>query len=193
MTVDNKLLGQFNLNGIPPLPKGVPQIEVTFDIDANGIVHVSAKDNVSGKIMCITIKSSSRLNEKQIEEMLRKAEKMKEEDLKRKEIVEIKNEGEVMCYNIEKQIKQFEKKIPKDVVTNVRKDVKEVEEVLKKYNGDIKQYDVIKQAVEKLKNSALEIGKVLYQDKQQQQHAQGNNESKNNGDPSKNDPKNKSK
>ena len=146
--------------------------------------------------MCITIKSSSRLNEKQIEEMLRKAEKMKEEDLKRKEIVEIKNEGEVMCYNIEKQIKQFEKKIPKDVVTNVRKDVKEVEEVLKKYNGDIKQYDVIKQAVEKLKNSALEIGKVLYQDKQQQQqqNTQGNiNDSKTNGDPSKNVPKNKNK
>ena len=196
MTVDNKLLGQFDLNGIPPSPKGVPQIEVTFDIDANGIVHVSAKDNASGKVMGITIKSSSGLNEKQIEEMLRKAEKMKEEDLKRKEIVEMKNEGEAMCYNIEKQIKQFEKKIPKDVVTNVRKDVKEVEEVLKKYNGDIKQYDVIKQAVEKLKNSALEIGKVLYQDKQQQQqqNAQGNNnDNKQNGDPSKNDPKNKNK
>ena len=92
MTVDNKLLGQFDLNGIPPAPKGVPQIEVTFDIDANGIVHVSAKDNASGKVMGITIKSSSGLTESQIQEMLKKAEAMKKEDMKRKEIIEMKNE-----------------------------------------------------------------------------------------------------
>ena len=84
LTSDNKLLGQFDLNGIPPSPKGIPQIEVTFDIDANGIVNVSAKDKASGKIMGITIQSSSGLSEEEIKKMILNAEKMKNEDLKKK-------------------------------------------------------------------------------------------------------------
>ena len=137
MTVDNKLLGQFDLNGIPPAPKGVPQIEVTFDIDANGIVHVSAKDNASGKVMGITIKSSSGLTESQIQEMLKKAEAMKKEDMRRKEIIEMKNEGESMIYNIEKQIKSNDKKLPKELKETINNTIKELNEVLKGSN-DIK-------------------------------------------------------
>ena len=184
MTVDNKLLGQFDLNGIPPAPKGVPQIEVTFDIDANGIVHVSAKDNASGKVMGITIKSSSGLTESQIQEMLKKAEAMKKEDMKRKEIIEMKNEGESMIYNIEKQIKNNDKKLPKELKETINKNIKELNEVLKGSN-DIKSYDKIKESLEKLKNSALEIGKILYQNNQQAQQSKGK--------PEDNDPKNKSK
>ena len=184
MTVDNKLLGQFDLNGIPPAPKGVPQIEVTFDIDANGIVHVSAKDNASGKVMGITIKSSSGLTESQIQEMLKKAEAMKKEDMRRKEIIEMKNEGESMIYNIEKQIKNNDKKLPKELKETINKNIKELNEVLKGSN-DIKSYDKIKESLEKLKNSALEIGKILYQNTQQAQQSKGK--------PEDNDPKNKSK
>ena len=184
MTVDNKLLGQFDLNGIPPAPKGVPQIEVTFDIDANGIVHVSAKDNASGKVMGITIKSSSGLTESQIQEMLKKAEAMKKEDMRRKEIIEMKNEGESMIYNIEKQIKNNDKKLPKELKETINKNIKELNEVLKGSN-DIKSYDKIKESLEKLKNSALEIGKILYQNSQQAQQSKGK--------PEDNDPKNKSK
>ena len=184
MTVDNKLLGQFDLNGIPPAPKGVPQIEVTFDIDANGIVHVSAKDNASGKVMGITIKSSSGLTESQIQEMLKKAEAMKKEDMRRKEIIEMKNEGESMIYNIEKQIKNNDKKLPKELKETINKNIKELNEVLKGSN-DIKSYDKIKESLEKLKNSALEIGKILYQNSQQAQQSKGK--------PEDNEPKNKSK
>ena len=184
MTVDNKLLGQFDLNGIPPAPKGVPQIEVTFDIDANGIVHVSAKDNASGKVMGITIKSSSGLTESQIQEMLKKAEAMKKEDMRRKEIIEMKNEGESMIYNIEKQIKNNDKKLPKELKETINKNIKELNEVLKGSN-DIKSYDKIKESLEKLKNSALEIGKILYQNSQQAHQSKGK--------PEDNDPKNKSK
>lgn len=184
MTVDNKLLGQFDLNGIPPAPKGVPQIEVTFDIDANGIVHVSAKDSASGKVMGITIKSSSGLSEAQIQEMLKKAETMKKEDMKRKEMVEMKNEAESLIYTIEKQLKAHDSKLSKEIKDNVRKSITEVNEALKK-SGDINAYDAIKSAVEKLKTSALEIGKVLYQSQSTKQEQKPK--------PEENDPKNKKK
>ena len=161
LTSDNKLLGQFDLNGIPPSPKGIPQIEVTFDIDANGIVNVSAKDKASGKIMGITIQSSSGLSEDEIKKMILNAEKMKNEDLKKKMIIELKNEGEGLTYAIEKMIKEYEEKIGKDICERIRKEIKEFRNVKDKGN-----VDEIKKVLEKIKESSLEIGKILYKDPQ---------------------------
>ena len=161
LTSDNKLLGQFDLNGIPPSPKGIPQIEVTFDIDANGIVNVSAKDKASGKIMGITIQSSSGLSEEEIKKMILNAEKMKNEDLKKKMIIELKNEGEGLTYAIEKMIKEYEEKIGKDICERIRKEIKEFGNVKDKGN-----VDEIKKVLEKIKESSLEIGKILYKDPQ---------------------------
>ena len=161
LTSDNKLLGQFDLNGIPPSPKGIPQIEVTFDIDANGIVHVSAKDKTSGKIMGITIQNSSGLSEEQIKKMILDAEKMKNEDLKKKKIVEMVNEGDGLIYSIKKMLKEFKGKIEKNVVEMVNKDILEFGNV--KDKGSLED---VEKALEKIKDDALEIGKILYKDPQ---------------------------
>ena len=102
MATDNKLLGSFDLHGIPMAPKGVPRIEVTFDIDANGICSVTAKEQTTGKQMSITIKSNGGLSNNQVEEMVKQAEKMKEEDQKKKDLIQIKNDAESLIYNTEK-------------------------------------------------------------------------------------------
>lgn len=104
MVADNKLLGQFDLSGIPPAPRGVPQIEVTFDIDANGIVHVNAKDKATGKDHTVTIQSSGGLSKDDIEKMLKQAEQFKEEDKKRREIVDLKNEAHTVYENTKRQL-----------------------------------------------------------------------------------------
>merc|ERR1719223_844245 len=130
MAQDNKVLGSFDLGGIPMAPRGVPQIEVTFDIDANGIVHVTAQDKATNKQMSITIKSSGGLSESQIQEMLKQAEKMKEEDEKRKELIEMKNQAESLIYNTEKQLKENDDKLPQDVKDRVRNDINALNEAL---------------------------------------------------------------
>lgn len=104
MATDNKFLGDFELGGIPMAPRGHPQIEVTFDIDANGILNVSAKDKSTGKANSITIKSSGGLSEADIEKMVDEAERAREEDQVKKEIIEVKNEADAMIYNTEKQL-----------------------------------------------------------------------------------------
>ena len=106
MAADNKLLGQFDLHGIPMAPKGVPRIEVTFDIDANGICHVTAKEATSGKQMSITIKSNGGLSQSQIDDMVKQAEKMRAEDQKKRDLISVKNEAESLIYNTEKQIRE---------------------------------------------------------------------------------------
>src|SRR5581483_10921333 len=106
MAADNKLLGQFDLIGIPPAPRGVPQVEVTFDIDANGIVHVSAKDLGTGKEQSIRITASSGLNEDEIKKMVRDAEAHAEEDRKRKDTVEARNQLDTLIYSTEKSLKE---------------------------------------------------------------------------------------
>lgn len=111
MVVDNKLLGQFDLSGIPPAPRGVPKIEVTFDIDANGIVNVSAKDKVTGKEHSVVIQSSGGLSKTEIDEMLKKAEQYKEEDKKRKEFIELKNLSETTVHNMQTQINEHRSKL----------------------------------------------------------------------------------
>jgi len=114
MAADNKTLGRFNLDGIAPAPRGIPQIEVRFDIDANGIVHVSAKDLGTGKQQSITITSSSGLSDEEIDRMMADAERYKEEDEKRKRAVEIRNQGDAMVYQTERTLKDLEDKITED-------------------------------------------------------------------------------
>merc|ERR1711871_1509719 len=111
MAADNKLLGQFNLTGIPPAPRGVPQIEVTFDIDANGILNVSAKDKATGKEQSIVIQSSGGLSDSDIEDMVRQAEENAEKDKERKQIIEARNEGDSLAYSTEKQVDEHGDKL----------------------------------------------------------------------------------
>lgn len=157
MAVDNKVLGQFDLTGIPMAPRGVPQIEVTFDIDANGIVHVTAQDKATNKQMGITIKSSGGLSETQIQDMLKQAEKMKQEDQKKKEMIEMKNEAESLTYNTEKQLKENDTKIPQDVKDRIRNDINALNEALNSNNPD-----TTKNCLESLRNSAMEMGRAIY-------------------------------
>jgi molecular chaperone DnaK len=145
-------------------PRGVPQIEVTFDIDANGIVHVTAQDKATNKQMSITIKSSGGLSDSQIQDMLKQAEKMKEEDRKKREMIEMKNEAESVIYNTEKQVKENEAKLSQEVKDNIRNTISALNEALANNN-----YDNTKQQLENLRNASMEIGKTLYQNAGQQQ------------------------
>ena len=128
MSKDNKSIGRFRLDGIPPAPRGVPQIEVTFDIDANGILHVTAKDLGTGKEQKITITASSGLSEKDIENMVKEAEKYSQQDKDEKEKIEVRNRADSTIYQTEKQLKEFEAKLP----DNVKKPIQEKIEQLKK-------------------------------------------------------------
>lgn len=104
MALDNKMLGEFELSGIPMAPRGHPQIEVSFDIDANGILNVSAKDKSTGKAQSITIRSSGGLSDSDIDRMVKEAEAAKETDRKRREVIDLKNESDTMVYNTDKQL-----------------------------------------------------------------------------------------
>jgi len=117
MAIDNKCLGDFELGGIPMSPRGHPQIEVTFDIDANGIMNVSAKDKSTGKAQSITIKSSGGLSDADIDRMVKDAEASKEKDQKRREVIDLKNECDTMIYNTDKQLQEHGARIPDSVKT----------------------------------------------------------------------------
>ena len=167
MANDNKVLGSFDLSGIPMAPRGVPQIEVSFDIDANGIAHVSALEKGTNKQMGITIKSSGGLSESQIQEMVKQAEKMKNEDQNKKQMVELKNESESLIYNTEKQLKENDTKIPQDVKDRIRADINSVNEAVASNN-----LDNLKNSMEKMRNSTMEMGRAIYQQQSQQQNTQ---------------------
>lgn len=130
MAADNKTLGRFHLMGIPPAPRGVPQIEVTFDIDVNGIVNVSAKDMGTGKAQSITITGSTRLSEEEVQRMVKDAERHAEEDRKRKEEADIRNQAETMVYQAEKVLKDFRDKADKAQVERLEAAVKELKDAL---------------------------------------------------------------
>jgi molecular chaperone DnaK len=157
MAADNKYLGDFELGGIPMAPRGHPQIEVTFDIDANGILNVSAKDKSTGKANSITIKSSGGLSDSDIERMVNEAEAAREEDQKKKDAIEVKNEADSMIYNTEKQLTEHGDKIPDNVKDQVRGDITSLRETME---GD--DPETIRNALETLKNSSMEIGKAIY-------------------------------
>jgi len=132
MARDNRTLGKFHLTGLPPAPRGVPQVEVTFDIDANGILNVSAKDLATSKQQAITITSSSGLNEKEIEKMVKDAEKFREEDKRNKEVIENRNKLDQLSYALEKVVKENKEKVPADMVGEVEAAVKRAKEAVEK-------------------------------------------------------------
>ncbi len=157
MANDNKVLGTFHLDGIPPAPRGVPQIEVTFDIDANGILNVSAKDKGTGKDQSITIRDASGLNEEEVEQMRKDAEAHAEEDRKRKEAVETKNQLDTLVYQTEKQFKELGDKIPADKKKPVEDAVAEGKAALESDDAD-----KMKKALESLNNAMSAIASDLY-------------------------------
>ena len=154
----NKLLGSFELGGIAPAPRGVPQIEVTFDIDANGIVHVTAKDKGTGKENTIKIQEGSGLSQEEIDRMIKDAEVHAEEDKKRREEQEVRNQAESLVYQTRKSVEDYSDKIPENVKTNIEDAANGVEEALK--SDDL---DQLKSAMEKLTTEAQEMGKAIYE------------------------------
>ena len=158
MARDNKLLGEFMLEGIAPAPRGMPQIEVSFDVDANGIMHVSAKDKGTGKEQNITIKSDGGLSDADIENMRRDAEAHAEKDKELKEIAEQRNKADQLIYSTEKSLNEYKDKITSDLKDKVEKAIQEVKDCK---DGD--DLEKIKNAVKNLEDQAMEIGKLVYQ------------------------------
>jgi molecular chaperone DnaK len=153
----NKKLGMFELTGLPPAPRGVPQIEVSFDIDANGIVNVSAKDLGTGKSQAMTITGGSALSKDEIDRMMREAEQHAEEDKKRREEAEVRNQAESLVYQTEKFLADNDEKIPADAKTDVKSALDGLSEALKGTDND-----AIKSAMEKLGTESQKMGSALY-------------------------------
>eukprot|EP00463_Aulacantha_scolymantha_P000673 TRINITY_DN1411_c0_g1_i3.p1 TRINITY_DN1411_c0_g1~~TRINITY_DN1411_c0_g1_i3.p1 ORF type:complete len:303 (+),score=80.24 TRINITY_DN1411_c0_g1_i3:93-1001(+) len=160
MANDNKLLDQFDLVGIPPAPRGMPQVEVTFDIDANGIVNVSAKDQKTGKEQNISIQSSGGLSESEIDQMVQDAEQHADEDKLKKELIELKNNAESLCHQTEKQLDEHKDAVPEEDKKLVQDSIAEVREVIS--TDDLEK---IKAANENLQKHAMKIGEAIYKQK----------------------------
>jgi molecular chaperone DnaK len=175
----SRSLGRFQLTGIPPAPRGMPQIEVTFDIDANGIVNVSAKDTATGKEQAMTITGGTALAKDEIDRMMQEAEQFAEEDRKRREAAEARNTADNLAYQAEKTLGELGDKVPADQKAEVEKDVAEVKEALK---GD--DTDRIKAATDKLMQSFQAVGQAVYQEQQQAQQAAGGTGDSSGGDQS---------
>lgn len=167
MAADNTSLGRFQLVGIPPAPRGVPQIEVTFDIDANGILNVSAKDLGTGKEQAITITAPNKLSEEEIKQKIEEAKKHAEEDRRKQEEIEIRNNADSMIYTAEKTLDELGDKVPAEKKEEVEKQVSELRELIA---GD--DIQAIKSKTEELTKTVQEIGAVIYQQAAQQQAAQ---------------------
>lgn len=170
MAADNKSLGRFDLVGIPPAPRGVPQVEVTFDIDANGIVHVTAKDKGTGKEQSIKITATQKLSDEEVEKMKKEAEEHAEEDKKRQEETEILNEADTVAYTSDKTLKEMEGKVDKKKLDDVKKEIDELKEMLKEEKKDAQK---IKPKVDSINKKLQELGTELYQKAAQQQQASG--------------------
>jgi molecular chaperone DnaK len=158
MAVDNRTLGKFMLDGIPPSPRGMPQVEVTFDIDANGIVNVSAKDKATSREQHITITASSGMDKEEIDKKVREAQAHAEDDKKRREEIEIRNRGDQLAYQTEKTLAEYKEKLPADVVSTIEAKLKDLKEVLSK--GET---DAIKKASDDLMQASQKMGEALYQ------------------------------
>ncbi len=167
MAAHNRTLGRFDLVGIPPAPRGIPQIEVTFDIDANGIVHVSAKDLATGKEQKIRIESSSGLNENEIQNMVKDAESHAEEDRKAKEKAEAVNQADSLIYQTEKMLKDYGDKISPDDRSNIETGIENTRKAMSE--GDA---DTIKKAVESLTQASYKISESMYREAANQQASQ---------------------
>ncbi|WP_053387812.1 molecular chaperone DnaK [Leucobacter japonicus] len=176
-TRDNKNLGTFELTGIAPAPRGIPQIEVTFDIDANGIVQVSAKDKGTGKEQTITISGGSTLSKEDIERMVREAEEHAAEDKQRREAAEVRNNAEQLAYSVEKLITENEDKLPEDVKTEVQGDLDALKQALAGEDDE-----AVKNASEKLGQSQTKLGEAIYAAAQAEAPAEGAAEGESNDD-----------
>jgi molecular chaperone DnaK len=163
----NKLLGEFNLEGIPPAPRGLPQIEVSFDIDANGILHVGAKDKATGKENKITIKANSGISEEEIQKMVKDAELNAAEDKKKLEIVQAKNQGEALVHSVRKSLTEYGEKLDAGEKEKIEAALKDVEEALK---GEDKS--AIEEKTNTLMTASQKLGEKMYADMQAQQAAQ---------------------
>jgi molecular chaperone DnaK len=168
MAADNKLLGQFDLVGIPPAPRGVPQIEVTFDIDANGIVNVSASDKATGKEQSIRIQASGGLTDADINRMVKEAESHAEDDKKRRELVEARNQGEALIHSTERMLKDFGDKVAAGDNAAVEAAATDLKTAIQ---GEDK--DAIKQKVDALAQASMKLGEAMYQASQGAQAAGG--------------------
>jgi len=161
MAADNKLLGQFDLVGIPPAPRGTPQIEVTFDIDANGIVNVSAKDKSTGKEQQIKIQASGGLSDDEIDKMVKDAEANAESDKKKREEVDVKNQADSLVFQVEKNLKEHGDKISPEDKSKIETDLKDLKEAIEKNDPEL-----TKTKTQELTQSSMKMGEAMYKDQQ---------------------------
>jgi molecular chaperone DnaK len=164
----NRTLGRFHLDGIPPAPRGVPKIEVAFDIDANGILHVSAKDRGTGKQQAITITGHSGLDDKEINNMVHDAEAHSEEDKKRREVVEAKNQADQLIYSLEKLLRENKDRIPEADAANLRSEIENTKKAME--SEDLGR---IRNAIEALSRASHKLTEMMYQEAGQQQASSG--------------------
>lgn len=170
MATANRTLGRFHLDGIPPAPRGVPKIEVAFDINADGILHVSAKDIGTGKQQSITITGHSGLEEEEIEKMVKDAEVHAEEDKKKREVIDTKNQADQMIYSLEKLLKENKDKIGEDETKKIQIEIENTKKAIE--SEDLEQ---IKKAIESLSQASHKLTEMMYQQAAQQQQAQQTN------------------
>ncbi len=174
---DNVSLGRFILDGIPPAPRGVPKIEVTYEIDENGILHVTAKDLGTGKSQHITVTNAVRLSEEEVEKMRKEAEKFAEEDKKRKEEIELRNTADQIIYTGRKTLRENKDKVSKDVYENAEKKINELEKLLKE-----NKMDEIKKKIDEVNEALAKIGEEIYKKTQTQQKPPEDKNKKDKGD-----------
>jgi molecular chaperone DnaK len=159
LAAQNKLLGQFDLVGIPPAPRGVPQIEVTFDIDANGIVHVNAKDKATGKEQQIRIQASGGLSEEEIEKMVKDAEEHAEDDKRRREVIEAKNQADSLIYSTEKALGEHGDKIDASDKSQIESTIGELKAAM-----EAEDPEQIKEKTQELATVSMKLGEAMYKD-----------------------------
>ena len=166
MALDNRTLGRFDLVGIPPAPRGMPQIEVAFDIDANGIVHVSAKDLGTGKEQSIKIQASSGLSEQEVQKMVKDSEAHREEDRKKKNLIEARNKADQMIYTTEKTLRDYGDKISSDEKKNIEDKIEKVKQAMRSESAD-----EINRSIDELMQASHKIAEEMYKQTAGQQQA----------------------
>merc|ERR1739838_915660 len=173
MAADNKLLGQFDLVGIPPAPRGVPQIEVSFDIDANGVVNVGAVDKSTGKKQSVTVRSSGGLTDSEIEKMVQEAEEMRESDQKKKDTVQAKNEAETLGYQVEKQLGDLKEKMSTADANELRSKLEDIRQYMASDDVDL---DELKKRTSDLQDTSWKVTHDAYQQGGNEQQGSGESE-----------------
>lgn len=169
MAADNKMLAQFDLTDIPPAPRGIPQVEVTFDIDANGIVNVSAMDKGTGKEQNVQIKSDGGLSDEDVDRMVKEAEANADADKERKEAVEVRNQAETALHSIEKSLKEHKDKVDASVADDIEAKMKTLKETLEDSSADTAQ---LKEQTEALTQASMALGEAIYKAQQAEASAE---------------------